>query len=190
MPLINKWLYAVLVLGALVSSGMGQPTRIGKGTPEAHRVTLVDVITRTRIAGSRYTAAHPKSDIAAFSPDGRYFTLVIAKGDLQHNVNSYSLLLFHSKERRRREIPRKLVTFPSSSNRPGIFEVTWLHDNDTILFLGSRGSEPTELYSVRRRSGQLTKVTSHRTSLLSYGMAEHADEFVYAGRSAGQKPFG
>jgi dipeptidyl aminopeptidase/acylaminoacyl peptidase len=134
----------------------------------------------TRVAGSQNTALYPKNNFAVFSPNGRYFAVVVTRGDLEHNANEYSILLFRSSGVTHGVHPRRVVVFLSSSNRAGISEVEWLNDNDTILFLGSRGSDPTQLYSFRCSSHELKRLTSHRTSLLSYGISEKGDTIVYA----------
>jgi dipeptidyl aminopeptidase/acylaminoacyl peptidase len=148
--------------------------------PKVHAVSVADGITMARIAGTPYFAAHLKSDIAAFSPNGKYFTLVVVKGDLERNCNTYSILLFPSRSAGPNNQVRKIADFSSSSNRPGISEVGWLDDNKTVLFLGARDTEPTELYSVQLNSQRLTKLTNHPTSVVSYGISERGDEIVYA----------
>jgi dipeptidyl aminopeptidase/acylaminoacyl peptidase len=152
---------------------------------EKHPVTVADTIAMTRIAGTPYPYFSPKNRFAVFSPNGMYFAIVVAKGDLNLNVNDYSLLVFRAaKLSSQTAIPRKLATFSSSSNRSGISEVRWLKDNDTILFLGSRGTAATQLYWIQRSSGVLKELTSHRTSLLSYSASENGETIVFAAERA------
>jgi dipeptidyl aminopeptidase/acylaminoacyl peptidase len=134
----------------------------------------------TRIAGSGFPSFRPKSGFAVFSPDGKHFAIVIARGNLVKNTNEYSLLLFRSTELSDGVKPRTLVSLSSSSNREGIVNVKWSKDNDTIFFLGTSADEPAQLYSVQCGSGELKKLTSHGTSLVSYALSEDSDTIVFA----------
>src|SRR5207302_9399802 len=65
-------------------------------------------------------------------------------------------------------------------NNQGISNLSWLEDNETILFLGSRGTEATQLYSLRTSSGELRRLTSHKTALKSYAASASGHTIVYA----------
>jgi dipeptidyl aminopeptidase/acylaminoacyl peptidase len=175
----NLWVVAA-ILGGIASPGGQRPATEKTAASRPRPVTVADAITMTRIAGNANPAAHPKSGFAVFSPNGKYFAFVVTKGNLERNANDYSLLLFRSSNVSYGAVQRTLVTFSSSSNRAGISEVQWLDDNDTIFFLGSHGTEPTQLYSIRCSSRKLTKLTSHPTSLLSYAISEKANQIAYA----------
>jgi len=147
-------------------------------------VTVADTVRMTRVAGplfaSGYSGAGPQREFAAFSPDGNRFAVVLSKGNLENNTNEYSMLLFRTADIPRGARARKLVTFSSSSNREGISELNWLEDNDTILFLGARGKEATQIYMMRCSSGEVRRLTNHRTSLLSYAISASSHSVVYA----------
>lgn len=154
-------------------------------TPDAIKrlVTVADAATMTRIGEPLYvgyTGVGPKQDFAAFSPDGSRFAFVISKGNLEKNVNEYSLLVFRTANTFKHPVPRKLVTFSSASNNQGISNLRWLADNDTLLFLGTRGVEPTQLYSIRCSSRRLKRLTNHRASLKSYATSTDGRTLVYA----------
>lgn len=145
-------------------------------------VTVADAATMTRIGEPLYfgyTGVGPKQDFAAFSPDGNRFAFVISKGNLEKNVNEYSLLVFRTADTFTHPVPARLVTFSSASNDQGISNLRWLADNDTILFLGTRGVEATQLYSIRCSSRELKRLTNHRTSLKSYATSTDGRTLVY-----------
>jgi dipeptidyl aminopeptidase/acylaminoacyl peptidase len=178
-PVGNWFAISAIMAGFVAVVGL-RSAWAGTTASQKRVVTVEDAITMTRVAGSQNTAFYPKNNFAVFSPNGRYFAVVVTRGDLERNANEYSLLLFRTSAITHGARPRRAVVFLSSSNRAGISEVEWLDDNDTILFLGSRGNEPTQLYSLRCSSQKLSKLTSHQTSLLSYGISEKADSVVYA----------
>jgi len=176
----------VLIVGKLLAFGSAWPCQKTNQTKKAP-VTVADGIGMTRIGGplnaTWYYGIGPTTGFASFSPDGRRFAIVISKGNLATNANDYSILLFRTTDAFQSPIPRKLVTFSSSSNEEGLSDLKWLQDNDTIFFLGSRGSKPTQLYSIQCRSGKLKKITNHRTSLVSYAISDEGGEIVYAANS-------
>src|SRR5205814_2373926 len=104
-------------------------------------LTMRDVIGMTRVAGPAYSSSSflggaPTREFASFSPDGKRFALVLRKGNLEDNTDTYSLFVVETDDLFRHPNPKLLLTFSSSSNREGIKQVSWLRDNDTILFLG------------------------------------------------------
>jgi hypothetical protein len=147
---------------------------------EKRSVTVADTIRMTRVAGSGYPSLRPRSGFAVFSPDGKYFAMVVARGKVEENTNEYSLLLFRTADAFKGGRPRTLVSLSSSSNREGIVGLKWSKDNDTIFFLGASGEEPTQLYSVQCSSVEFRKRISSRTSLMSYALSEDGDPIVFA----------
>src|SRR5262245_44083606 len=107
------------------------------------KVDVRDFITMTRIAGpvgsTLYTGIGPQSDFASFSADGKQFIVVLRTGNLQTNANDYAIMHFTTFGALKGEPPRELATFSSRTNEEGVSKVTWLADNNTILFLGARG---------------------------------------------------
>lgn len=146
-------------------------------------VTVADAATMTRIGEPLYvgyTGVGPKQDFATFSPNGSHFAFVISKGNLEKNVNEYSLLVFRTANTFKHPVPVRLVTFSSASNNQGISNLRWLADNDTLLFLGAQGVEPTQLYSIRCSSRRLKRLTNHNVSLKSYATSTDGRVLVYA----------
>lgn len=152
-------------------------------------VTVADAATMTRIGEPLYvgyTGVGPKQDFAAFSPDGSRFVFVISKGNLEKNVNEYWLLVFRTANTFNHPVPMRLITFSSASNNQGISNLRWLADNDTLLFLGSRGVGPTQLYSIRCSSRKLKRLTNHGASLKSYATSADGRTLVYAAEAPRQ----
>jgi len=144
--------------------------------------TVADAIQMTRIAGRNAVDAYSGSlstNFASFSPDGKRVAFVVKKGNLQNNTNEYSMLLYAVGELFDSPSPRTLVSFASSSNRAAIDDIAWLQDSDTILFLGEKRGETTQLYSVECTSGRIRKLTSHPTSLVDYSTSARADRIAY-----------
>ena len=180
MPLETKLFPAILILlGVHGLAGLcsGQERT---ATEEKRPVTVADAIRMTRVAGSGYPSWRKKSGFAVFSPDGKHFAIVIARGNIEKNTNEYSLLVFRTAEVSHGGVPRTLVSFSSSSNREGIVGLKWSKDNNAIFFLGTSADEPAQLYSVDSSSGELKKLTSNRTSLVSYALSEDTDTMVFA----------
>jgi hypothetical protein len=146
--------------------------------------TVADSIQMTRIAGSDlsrwyYTGASA-SDFATFSPDGKRFIIVVKRGVLEENTNRYSMLLFPTNRAFEAPPPKVVVLFESSSEREGIKNVTWLPDNDTVLFLGERPGETTQVYSVRCGSGRVEQLTHEARSVVAYSASANGERLAFA----------
>ena len=146
--------------------------------------TVADSIQMTRLADPSYTDGAPSNGIVAkFSPDGKHFVVVLKKGNLEANTNEYSLVQFQTAEVFQSPEPQVLVSLASSANRPAINNVLWLNDNDTILFLGERPGEQTQLYSLNCSSKELTKLTSSASNLTAFVTRAGGEEIVYAAKN-------
>ena len=147
-------------------------------------VTVADSIQMTRLGDPSYTDGAPsKGIVAKFSPDGRHFVVILKKGNLEANTNEYSLVLFQTAELFQSPKPRVLVSLASSSNQPAIDNVLWLDDNDTILFLGERPGEQTQLYSLKCSSKELTRLTSSATNLTSFVTTARGEIIVHTAKN-------
>ena len=133
-------------------------------------VTMTDAIQMTQFGDPWYLRGlSAKHKVAGFSPNGSRFVIVIKKGNLDKNTNDYSLLLFRTADAFHSPSPEVLVSFSSSSNRPGIQQVTWL-DDDTIAFLGENPGEEQQLYRFTCKTEELKILTNHPTGLISYAI--------------------
>lgn len=147
-------------------------------------VTVADSIQMLRLGDESYTDGAPSEGIVAkFSPDGKQFVVVLKRGNLEANTNEYSLVLFQTAEVLQSPKPRTLVSLGSSSNRPAIYSVRWLNDNDTILFLGEHPGEQSQLYSLKCSSNELKKLTNSVTSLTAFATTGAGDEIVYTSKN-------
>jgi dipeptidyl aminopeptidase/acylaminoacyl peptidase len=156
----------------------------GNGTGAQQRlVSETDAITMRVISGpgasSNYGGTLTR-DFAIFSPDKSKFVIILKRGDLRTNTNQYSLLLYRTSELFHSPKAVVLVSMASSSNRDAIKDVSWLGDNDTILFLGEHPGERAQLYAVSCRSRIVKKLSNHPTSLLSYSVDLSGNRIVYA----------
>ncbi len=158
--------------------------------PEIHdqrqrSITVADAIRMTSVGDPSYYAGGPsKGLVAKFSRDGKRFVVVLRKGNLEHNTNDYSLILFNAADVLHSPVPKILVTLSSSSNRPAIFNIAWLEDNETILFLGEHPGEQTQLYSIKCSSGILERLTNHRTNLTSFVAVGNGSRIAYLAEAA------
>lgn len=155
--------------------------RESEGAIVKRQVTVADSIEMTQLGDRSYAGGVPsKGIVAKFSPDGRRFVVVLKKGNLDHNTNDYSLILFETSTAFQSPEPKLLVSMSSSSNRPAIQNAAWLDDNDTVLFLGEHPGEQTQLYSIKCSSKELKKLTNHATSVVSFVATPSGDKVVFA----------
>lgn len=166
--------------GRVGITSTAQSTAVGQ---TKRPVTVEDSIQMTRLGDPSYTnGASSKGMVAKFSPDGKHFVVVLKRGNLQANTNEYSLVLFQTAAVFQSPEPQVLVSLGSSSNRPAIDNVLWLNDNDTILFLGEHPGEPTQLYSLKWSSKELTKLTSSATNLTSFVTTANGEVIVHTAK--------
>ena len=85
------------------------------GATVPRSVTTDDAIEMTRLADPTYEKGNfENGEPAQFSPDRSKFIVVLRKGDLQKNVNIFSIYLFHSAEVLRSPHPELLLQMRSS----------------------------------------------------------------------------
>src|SRR6266850_1632138 len=150
--------------------------------PEVSRrpVTVADAIEMTEFGDPDYLdGGSGRHGVAQFAPDGKRFVIVLKRGNLKTNTNEYSLLLFQSEQKYESSVPERLVSFSSSSKRPGIQEVAWL-DHRSLAFLGENPGEVQQLYTVDCDTKQVRKLTKHLTSVISYAVSTNGDRFFFS----------
>ncbi|MGB2664446.1 MAG: hypothetical protein WAK48_10605 [Candidatus Acidiferrum sp.] len=125
----------------------------------------------TRWAGNRRFGGDSAGDIASFSPDGKRFALVLRKGNVEGNTNDFSLLLCQTADALQGPKPQILLKMSSSSERDAISQIRWLADNDTLVFLGEKPGEVSQLYSFQISNGVLKKLTHHPTAIITYDIS-------------------
>lgn len=187
MRLVSKIPIAVSLLGCIAVCPMlraaaaegPQKDEIQKGP-----VKVADAIEMTQFEDPNYNVGRLGGPVAQFSPDGKRFAILVSKGDLETNANKYSLLLFQTDMAFRSPAPEVLVSFSSTSNRPGIQLTRWI-DNRTIAFLGENPGEVQQVYTVDCGTKRLTKLTNHATSVVSYAMTAEGKRVFFL---ASQRP--
>ncbi len=151
-----------------------------KQEPQQRPVSVVDAIRMTKLGDPVYYAGGPSAGrVATFSPDGTKFVVVLRKGDLEHNTNQYSLMLWETAKLFHSAVPKVVLTMSSSSNREAITNISWLSDNETIAFLGEHPGELRQLYTFNIATQTLRRVTSQLTNVLSFSMTPKGDQVAY-----------
>jgi dipeptidyl aminopeptidase/acylaminoacyl peptidase len=151
-------------------------------SPETKRpITVADAIGMIRLADPDYFhSGSSKGRVAQFSPDGKRFVVALRRGNLDKNVNEFSLLLFQSADVFSSSRPDRLLTMSSSSNRDAIHALKWLADNETIAFLAENPGEVPQLYTINVRTRRLEKLTNHPTAVTSYDITPDGREIIFA----------
>ena len=187
--------YAVVILAWFLFEGHALAQKASDNlalsagrTPPHRAVTVADAIGMSRFLRFDEEGLASKDDAALFSPDGSRFLILEERGDLERNTRMYSLLLFHSDTALQSPQPHLLVSFSSSSNRPGIVAVKWL-DSRSIAFLGENPNEQQQLYTIDCDTNRLRKLTNHETSLSSYAISANREQLFYTAYEKSQPIF-
>lgn len=149
--------------------------------PEKKRpVTIADGIEMTRLAYPNYVSGVSSKGVAVeFSPNGEQFALILQKGVLKDGVNEFVLLRFRTSEVFRSAKPDVLARFYSSSNRDGISHLRWLADSETVVFLGERRGEVSQIYTLNVRTRRLRQLTAHNTAVTSYDITPNGRTLLF-----------
>jgi hypothetical protein len=150
------------------------------GAADRHPVSVADAITMTRLSDQRYFLGDSSEGrVAQFSPDGKWFTIVLERGDIEHNSTLYSLLLFETDRAFDSPDPIVLITLASFSNHPAIKDPKWLADNETLVFLCEQDEESPQVCALNRRTRQIQKRTQHETPVLSFDVSRDGKVIVF-----------
>src|SRR5271154_353176 len=142
------------------SSGDGSPTR-------KREITVEDSVSMAMVAAP----ADPMEGVPHpyFSPDGKYFVVLVRSANVKNDTNDASLLLYKTEDAFHEPKPDTLVTMSSSSSdRYAIHELRWLDDNHTLVFLGESPRESAQIYEFDIATRRLRKRTHHPTSITNY----------------------
>jgi dipeptidyl aminopeptidase/acylaminoacyl peptidase len=140
----------------------------GPRADKTHRATVADSIGMTTLVEG-----------PTFSPNRQRFVVVVKRGNLEHNTNDYSLLLWTTHEIWHFPSPETIAVMSSSSNRPAIDNVRWLANGNSLTFLGEAPGDVQQLYRSDLIHRTLEKLTSHPTSVMSYGIASEENKVAY-----------
>ncbi len=153
------------------------------GRPDARDMHIATVVDAIRMAKLVYPSTEPSQsspdDVALFSPDGKRVVVLLRRGDLQKNTNDYFLLMWSTGQLFRGHNPDTLLLLASSSNRPAIEHVTWLPDNQTLIFLGERPGELHQVFSFNIQARRLSRLTNHATNVCGYSVTPDGKQVAY-----------
>lgn len=166
-------LFSVLLIGA---TSFGQQR---KPRQNQRAVTVADAIEMRRLGDPWYFAGSSKFNVANFSRDGKRFVVIVTNGNVEHNTNQYSLLLFQTSFVFNSPKPEVLLTMSSSSNREAIKDLKWLADNESVAFIGENPGESPQIYTLNIRTKRLEKWTNHPTPIVAFDTTNIGDKFVF-----------
>ena len=162
----------LLLLCVVYTQAKGQVPQVA-----GHSVTVADIIQMTTFGSQPH--GYQLRDVDVPSPDGSLHAVVIKHGDIERNMNVFSLLLFRTDQLFAHPIPDTALTLASSSNRPAIGSVRWLSDNQTLLFLGESPGQLPQIYALNLRTRQLTSRTQQLTQIMSFDVPPSGDPIAY-----------
>ena len=170
-----RMLTIILMLGSICPFGRGQ---------EKRAVSVGDAIAMTRLADPSYFRGVPADGkVGDYSPDGSRFVVVVRKGDLSTDSNIYSIFLFETAHIFEAHRAKPLITMSSSTNRPGIAEVKWLADSQTLAFLGAPHDSPSQVYLLNVHTRRLVQKTHHLTSVVHFDISGDGKEVLFSAES-------
>jgi dipeptidyl aminopeptidase/acylaminoacyl peptidase len=148
-------------------------------------IAVVDAIEMTRLEAPDYFRGRSSTGLVAnFSPDGMRFVVLLRKGDLEHDTNDVSLLLFETAGVFHSATPDTLLKMSSTSNRSAITGIRWFPDNETLVFLGENPRETAQIYTLNVRTKLLKKLTSHPTAITTFDVSNDSREILFAAEPA------
>ncbi len=169
------FLFSVSLVPAALSLGLAA----AQCRSDQRHVAVPDTIEMTEVAPSDETDAP-----GLFSPDGSRFAVVLTKGDLKTNSNVYTLLIFSTRTAFVSHKPVAIVKMSSNSNLPGIADLRWLKDGQTLFFLGETPNAPAQIYSFDLPTRTLRRLTHHPTSIVAYDASDDGRVIVFEAEPA------
>jgi len=151
-------------------------------------VAVADAVATTRLGDDQYfRGGSPEGGVARFSPSGRRFVVVVRRGNLEQNTNTFSLLLYETSGALTAPAPDLLLTMTSSSNRNAIRALKWLDDDETLAFIAENPGEVSQVYTLNIHARKLENRTGHPTAIVNYAITGDGREIVYAAQPPPQK---
>jgi dipeptidyl aminopeptidase/acylaminoacyl peptidase len=167
----------IMVLGMRPSahaSGQSASNRVPQKLP----ITAVDSVGMTRVP-EQDPSTFRALPIGYFSPDQKRFLVLLRKSNVRRNTNDFSLLLYRSSEAFRTPKPHVILIMASTSNRDAIQGIRWLKDNETIVFLGEKPHETSQVYAVSASTGVLRRLTNHPTNILYFDITDDGKHLAF-----------
>src|SRR6266700_2445922 len=141
--------------------------------------TVADAVEMTKNGDDNYLRSDRSGNAAFFSPDAGKFAFITQKDDLKRNIVTYALWVFTTASALKSPKPQLVASLNSSSNRPAIAQLKWLPDNDTLIFLGERPGETSQVYKVSCTTKKLERLTNQSTPITQFSMTDGGDTLVY-----------
>ena len=146
---------------------------------DGRRITVEDTIRMATFPETTYTSADPSSSrFARFSPNGKRYVVVTAKGLLATNENQFDLWLFATRNAFCGSRPRRILSMRSRSNRDAVKNLKWV-GNDTVYFIGEF-SGGSQVHSLNVVTGRLRRWTHHPTPVVDFDVDAAGGLIVYA----------
>jgi dipeptidyl aminopeptidase/acylaminoacyl peptidase len=134
----------------------------------------------TRLADPQYfDGGSAEGRVAQFSPNGRWFVIVLRKGNLKNNVNEFSIYLFKTDTVLATPKPDRLLTMKSSSNREAVKDLRWLDNNETFAFIGEEPGRAAQVYTFNIRDRKLVQRTKHATPIRAFATTGNGQRLLY-----------
>ncbi|MGH8200514.1 MAG: alpha/beta hydrolase family protein [Steroidobacteraceae bacterium] len=107
--------------------------------------------------------------VAAFSPDGLEFVVVLRRGNVERGSNDYTMLQWKTNEVAS-ERPRILLHWESQTVDPAIDpdSLAWSSDGHSLVFLGHTGGSEQQAFQLELKTHTLRELTKDPTGVTSY----------------------
>ncbi|MDB5581683.1 MAG: hypothetical protein JWR80_6859 [Bradyrhizobium sp.] len=138
--LLSSTVLSCLVGQALSAQGTNP------GLRERAGISVEDVVRQATAGDPGRISANGPGKVDIRSPNGERYALVIRRGNLASKTNDADLLVGDVRDLMVGGKPRLVAHFSSASNQQPIALVRWLSDNRTIIFAGTQGTAPTQIF--------------------------------------------
>ena len=144
-------------------------------------VTVQDSVRMTRLADILYFNGESSTGrVATFSPDGTQFAVVLRAANVEQNTNTFTLYVFRAADVFSSPKPFAVLTMASSSNRDAIGKLKWLRDNHTLIFLGERAGQVSQVYSFAVPEQRLVQLTHSLGPITNYDISDDGRKILFA----------
>lgn len=180
MDALIRMTSSMLVLPLVTACVELTATEPGSPTPSVGpTVSVADIISMTRIQDNYGM----DQEFLAITPDGSRLATVVWRGDLEAQVNVYSLLVLDLDGAATVATPSDAILnlpFAGDSTDQAatpMDQLAFLDDNETIVFRGTLDGNARQVHSVNSRTRELRTLTSSDVDIEAY--AVHGDGRVH-----------
>jgi dipeptidyl aminopeptidase/acylaminoacyl peptidase len=131
-------------------------------------------------------ARSPKDQVAVFSPDGKYFSVITTCGVLKSDEMESTVWLYDaaavtaftkSSSGGHAPVGRKIATVATHSNGEAITLPRWSADSENISFLGRNKTVERRLFTVNIKDAQLKQISPERQDVTLFDRSK--DTFLF-----------